>query len=243
MGTRSTRTTTRATGLRSPRRLGAAVRAASWKDVTARPVHEDGRGARSPARTHRARHATLIVMSDHGFAPYHRKFSLNTWLLDEGLPGAEAEGQGTRARGSRGASEPTTRSIRLHRRRLVEDARLRDRLQRPLLEPEGARAGRTRPRTKTSRGSSSRDQAAALLARDQGQARARSWTRRTDKRVVLRADLAADVYQRRARGGSPRHARGLQFGVRQLGRGGAGPRVTGPRRSPTTSAVRSTAAT
>jgi predicted AlkP superfamily phosphohydrolase/phosphomutase len=26
----------------------------------------------------------LIVMSDHGFAPYARKFSLNTWLLDEG---------------------------------------------------------------------------------------------------------------------------------------------------------------
>jgi len=28
--------------------------------------------------------ATLIVMSDHGFAPYRRKFSLNTWLLEEG---------------------------------------------------------------------------------------------------------------------------------------------------------------
>ncbi len=28
--------------------------------------------------------ATLIVMSDHGFAPYHRKFSLNTWLYDNG---------------------------------------------------------------------------------------------------------------------------------------------------------------
>lgn len=27
---------------------------------------------------------TLIVMSDHGFAPYHREFSLNTWLLDNG---------------------------------------------------------------------------------------------------------------------------------------------------------------
>ena len=28
--------------------------------------------------------ATCIVMSDHGFAPYHRKFSLNTWLLENG---------------------------------------------------------------------------------------------------------------------------------------------------------------
>ena len=27
---------------------------------------------------------TLIVMSDHGFAPYHREFSLNTWLYDHG---------------------------------------------------------------------------------------------------------------------------------------------------------------
>ena len=26
----------------------------------------------------------LVVMSDHGFAPYARKFSLNTWLLEEG---------------------------------------------------------------------------------------------------------------------------------------------------------------
>ncbi len=28
--------------------------------------------------------ATLIVMSDHGFAPYSRKFNLNTWLVEEG---------------------------------------------------------------------------------------------------------------------------------------------------------------
>lgn len=27
---------------------------------------------------------TVMVMSDHGFAPYRRKFSLNTWLLDNG---------------------------------------------------------------------------------------------------------------------------------------------------------------
>jgi predicted AlkP superfamily phosphohydrolase/phosphomutase len=39
--------------------------------------------------------ATLIVMSDHGFAPYARKFSLNTWLLENGYlalkPGREKE--------------------------------------------------------------------------------------------------------------------------------------------------------
>ena len=27
---------------------------------------------------------TIVVMSDHGFAPYHREFSLNTWLVDNG---------------------------------------------------------------------------------------------------------------------------------------------------------------
>ncbi len=39
--------------------------------------------------------ATLIVMSDHGFAPYTRKFSLNTWLQKNGYlvlkPGREIE--------------------------------------------------------------------------------------------------------------------------------------------------------
>jgi predicted AlkP superfamily phosphohydrolase/phosphomutase len=39
--------------------------------------------------------ALLVVMSDHGFAPYRRKFSLNTWLVDNGYlvlkPGFEKE--------------------------------------------------------------------------------------------------------------------------------------------------------
>ncbi|MFQ5512430.1 MAG: alkaline phosphatase family protein [Candidatus Krumholzibacteriia bacterium] len=29
--------------------------------------------------------ATLIVMSDHGFAPYYKKFNLNTWLYENGF--------------------------------------------------------------------------------------------------------------------------------------------------------------
>lgn len=29
-------------------------------------------------------HTTLIVLSDHGFAPYRRSFNLNTWLLENG---------------------------------------------------------------------------------------------------------------------------------------------------------------
>ena len=29
-------------------------------------------------------HTTLLVLSDHGFAPYYRSFNLNTWLLHSG---------------------------------------------------------------------------------------------------------------------------------------------------------------
>jgi predicted AlkP superfamily phosphohydrolase/phosphomutase len=29
-------------------------------------------------------HTTLLVLSDHGFAPYNRSFNLNTWLLNQG---------------------------------------------------------------------------------------------------------------------------------------------------------------
>jgi predicted AlkP superfamily phosphohydrolase/phosphomutase len=29
-------------------------------------------------------HTTVLVLSDHGFAPYYRSFNLNTWLLDHG---------------------------------------------------------------------------------------------------------------------------------------------------------------
>ncbi|HJZ69493.1 MAG TPA: alkaline phosphatase family protein, partial [Blastocatellia bacterium] len=29
-------------------------------------------------------HTTLLVLSDHGFAPYNRSFNLNTWLLNHG---------------------------------------------------------------------------------------------------------------------------------------------------------------
>ncbi|MEM7515458.1 MAG: alkaline phosphatase family protein, partial [Planctomycetota bacterium] len=42
---------------------------------------------------------TLMVMSDHGFAPWRRKFSLNRWLYDEGYlvlkEGKVPEGDGT----------------------------------------------------------------------------------------------------------------------------------------------------
>lgn len=40
-------------------------------------------------------HTTLLVLSDHGFAPYYRSFNLNTWLLQNGYiklkPGASLD--------------------------------------------------------------------------------------------------------------------------------------------------------
>jgi predicted AlkP superfamily phosphohydrolase/phosphomutase len=40
---------------------------------------------------------TVLVLSDHGFAPFRRAFNLNTWLLENGYlvlrPGAQAEGR------------------------------------------------------------------------------------------------------------------------------------------------------
>lgn len=37
---------------------------------------------------------TLLVLSDHGFAPYYRSFNLNTWLLDNGYVKMKADATG-----------------------------------------------------------------------------------------------------------------------------------------------------
>jgi predicted AlkP superfamily phosphohydrolase/phosphomutase len=36
-------------------------------------------------------HTTLLVLSDHGFAPYNRSFNLNTWLLNHGYVTLKSE--------------------------------------------------------------------------------------------------------------------------------------------------------
>jgi predicted AlkP superfamily phosphohydrolase/phosphomutase len=36
-------------------------------------------------------HTTLLVLSDHGFAPYNRSFNLNTWLLNNGYVTLKSE--------------------------------------------------------------------------------------------------------------------------------------------------------
>jgi predicted AlkP superfamily phosphohydrolase/phosphomutase len=37
-------------------------------------------------------HTTLLVLSDHGFAPYSRSFNLNTWLANHGYAGLKPDG-------------------------------------------------------------------------------------------------------------------------------------------------------
>ncbi len=39
-------------------------------------------------------HTTLIVISDHGFAPFYRAFNLNTWLKNEGYASLTDESEG-----------------------------------------------------------------------------------------------------------------------------------------------------
>jgi predicted AlkP superfamily phosphohydrolase/phosphomutase len=38
-------------------------------------------------------HTTLLVLSDHGFAPYYRSFNLNSWLRDQGYIGLKDPAQ------------------------------------------------------------------------------------------------------------------------------------------------------
>ena len=72
---------------------------------------------------------TLIVMSDHGFAPFHTGVNLNTWLAERGYVALRDP-----AERSRSAAVP--------RRRLVRDPRLRLRAGRDLRQPARARARR-----------------------------------------------------------------------------------------------------
>ena len=92
-----------------------------------------GPSARS-AKQAAARFTLLVVMSDHGFQPYTREAPPERVAARRGLP-ALMDGK-------------THRPHRGWRRRLVEDAGLRPRLQRSLPEPRRpGGAGHRRPRT------------------------------------------------------------------------------------------------
>lgn len=55
----------------------------TWKDVI-HDLYLEMDPVLGRLRERLGRDATLIVMSDHGFAPYRRRFGLNRWLYDEG---------------------------------------------------------------------------------------------------------------------------------------------------------------
>jgi predicted AlkP superfamily phosphohydrolase/phosphomutase len=72
---------------------------ALWRDVDpAHPAHKDNNGFEDrflvlyeemdamlgKVRAHIPKDATLIVLSDHGFAPYYKKVNLNGWLFENG---------------------------------------------------------------------------------------------------------------------------------------------------------------
>jgi predicted AlkP superfamily phosphohydrolase/phosphomutase len=134
--------------------------------------------------------ATLIVMSDHGFAPYRRRVSLNTWLLENGYlvlkPGASRElPEGTPGREAvtiTGAVDWTkTRAYGVGFNGLYLNLRGRE---------------LDNPRTADVDESGIVDPAAApaLLAELKSKLEAWRDADNGDKAVVLRADVASAVY-------------------------------------------------
>jgi predicted AlkP superfamily phosphohydrolase/phosphomutase len=141
--------------------------------------------------------ATIIVMSDHGFAPYRRKFSLNTWLCDEGYlvlkPGRakeKAEDDPEHANVSITSAVDWTRTraygmgfnglyLNLEGREADDEKR------------EGSRAGIVKSAA-----------APALLAEIKGKLEELR-DPKDGARVVLRCDLASEVYHGERAGEAP----------------------------------------
>jgi predicted AlkP superfamily phosphohydrolase/phosphomutase len=111
-----------------------------WRDVIADlylrmdPVIGDLR-AKLPADT------TLVVMSDHGFASYRRKFSLNTWLFEHGYLVLKAGKSKELA-----PDDPKFKHVDISRGDVdwSKTVGLRRGLQRPVPEPRRTRARRSR---------------------------------------------------------------------------------------------------
>ena len=134
---------------------------------------------------------TLLVLSDHGFAPYYRSFNLNTWLLNNGYiklkDGASAE-----------SSEPfanvdwsQTRAYGLGLNGLYLN--LRGREKNGIVEP-GATADRLLAEIR----------AKLIAVRDP----------KADLPVITRADLASEAYQGRYAASGPDMLVGYNRGYR-----------------------------
>jgi predicted AlkP superfamily phosphohydrolase/phosphomutase len=127
--------------------------------------------------------AVLIVMSDHGFAPYGRKFNLNTWLWEQGYlvlkDGVDPRTQ--RVELLLHADWARTRAYGLGFNGLYVNLAGRERDD---LATEGDESGIVRPG----------EEYDALVAELKAGLEAVTDPERDGRRVVLRADLAREVY-------------------------------------------------
>ena len=164
-------------------------------------------------------------MSDHGFAPYRRKFSLNTWLYDNGylvLKDGKSREELPADKGPTGRRRPRS-SIWDGCGRLVAHPGLRDGLQRPVPEPGGARGDNPATEDDES-GIVEPVRGARAPARAQG---AKLEAVVDDATTGCGPSCAATsprtIYAAGAVAEAPDMLVGLQRRLRQLGRGLAGP--------------------
>jgi predicted AlkP superfamily phosphohydrolase/phosphomutase len=160
----------------------------TWKEVTA-DLYMKMDAVLGHLRERLGEDVTLIVMSDHGFAPYHRKFSLNTWLLEQGylvlkpgqtkeLPETDAEHKPVYLAGAVDWTRTRAYGVGFNGLYLNLAGRELDDPKTPESEAGIVQAG----------------EAPALLAELKQELEAITDAGRGGARVVLRADLARDVY-------------------------------------------------
>jgi predicted AlkP superfamily phosphohydrolase/phosphomutase len=117
-------------------------------------------------------HTTLLVLSDHGFAPYYRSFNLNTWLLNNGYIKLRNDESLDPSRPLAGVDWTRTRAYGLGLNGLYIN--LRGRETDGIVEPGSA--------------------ADSLMAEIRGKLLALH-DGRTNQSVITRVDLASEVYQ------------------------------------------------
>ena len=114
---------------------------------------------------------TLLVLSDHGFAPYYRSFNLNTWLLNNGYVKLKADANSDSAEPFANVDWSRTRAYGLGLNGLYIN--LRGREPNGMVEPEAADALMREIREKL------------LTVKDP----------KSGLPVITRADLASEAYQ------------------------------------------------
>lgn len=137
----------------------------------------------------------MIVMSDHGFAPYARKFSLNTWLLENGYLVLQ-EGKTREGRPVEGARDlPINEQVMINTPGVVDWSKTKaygmgfNGLYLNLAGREGGEDGEPGIVTEAER--------RALL--DELKAALEAYEDTNGRKVVQRADIAEDFYENKER--------------------------------------------